>query len=229
MKNVAVMGASGRMGQEVISALRHTPGLQFTQGVSASHPDFIKAPQQLKGDDVDVVIDFSLPTAFDGILDWCVQNQKPLVSGTTGLTNAQFNSIDKAALKIPVLWSPNMSLGIAVMTAMLKNFSALRDADYGLEELHHIHKKDSPSGTALHLKKHLETSLNKSVDQLVSLRGGGIFGIHKVWAMTPEETITIEHSALNRSVFAKGALRAAQWLIGKPKGRYELADVLGLK
>lgn len=227
MKNVAVMGASGRMGQEVIIQLNFSTSLQFHSGVAESGGDYCKNPSELDSNNIDLVIDFSLPDGFDEILKYCVTHKIPLVSGTTGLSSAQLNSLESAGKSIPVLWSPNMSIGVAFVSSLLSHFSAIREFDFGIEELHHSKKKDSPSGTALKLQQALEAAIKKPVDQVVALRGGGIYGIHKVWAMSPDETITLEHSALNRSVFASGAVKAAEWLVGQQMGVYQLTDVLG--
>jgi 4-hydroxy-tetrahydrodipicolinate reductase len=227
MKKAAVMGASGRMGQEVMLALENSKILTFAAGVASGSKKFLEQPALMQSKDIDIVIDFSLPEGFSEILDWCVENKKPLVSGTTGLSVDHQKRLAQAATIVPVLWSPNMSVGVAVMTEMLKHFSVVKDFDFAIEELHHNQKKDSPSGTALHLKQNLEKALQKEVDQVVALRGGGIYGIHKVWAMSTQETITIEHTALNRAVFAAGAIRAAEWLVQKSPGQYRLSQVLG--
>ncbi|MCB0406933.1 MAG: 4-hydroxy-tetrahydrodipicolinate reductase [Bdellovibrionales bacterium] len=228
MKNVAVMGASGRMGQEVIRRLKDSQILTFKAGVAQGSEDYFSKPEALPAQEIDLVIDFSLPAGFEKICDWCLHNKKPLVSGTTGLSSFQNKKLNELGMVVPTLWSPNMSIGVAFVGELLKQFKALRDFEFGIEELHHKNKKDSPSGTALFLKEKLETATGTSVEQMVSLRGGGIFGIHKIFAMSEDETITLEHTALNRSVFAAGAIRAAEWLSAKEKGLYHLNDILGI-
>ena len=228
MKKVAVMGASGRMGQEVIGQLGASSVFEFHSGVAQEGGDYVISPEKLNAADIDLVIDFSLPEGFEKILSFCVDNKVPLVSGTTGLTDMQFQSVATAGRSIPVLWASNMSIGVAFMNSMLKKYSAIKHFEFGIEELHHSKKKDSPSGTALTLKTSLEEAIERPVDQVVALRGGGIYGIHKVWAMSPDETITLEHTALNRTVFAAGAVKAAEWLVNQPAGQYQLSDVLGL-
>ena len=228
MKQTVVMGASGRMGQEVIGQLKSSLTLDFHSGVAQEGGDYVAAPEKLNAGEIDLVIDFSLPDGFEKILSFCVENRIPLVSGTTGLSDMQFQSIATAGRTIPVLWASNMSIGVAFMNSMLTKYSAIKHFEFGIEELHHSKKKDSPSGTALTLKSSLEQAIEKPVDQVVALRGGGIYGIHKVWAMSPDETITLEHTALNRTVFAAGAVRAAEWLVSQPAGQYQLSDVLGL-
>jgi 4-hydroxy-tetrahydrodipicolinate reductase len=178
----------------------------------------------------DVVIDFSLPELTDEVIGWCEKNSKPLVCGVTGLVERAHLHFLEASKRIPILWAPNMSLGVAVVARMLSNFSQLEDFEFQIEELHHKRKKDRPSGTALFLQERLQESLKKAVERPLpdplSIRGGGIFGIHRVWAMGEEEMITIEHTAMNRRVFARGALRAAQWIQGKAPGLYRMDDML---
>ncbi len=228
MKKTAVMGASGRMGREVISQLTASSLLEFHSGVAQEGGEFVKTPENLNASDVEVVIDFSLPEGFEKILKFCTDHRIPLVSGTTGLSDQHFQSLKEASQKIPVLWASNMSIGVAFMSFLLKQYSAIKHFDFGIEELHHSKKIDSPSGTALTLKSSLEEAIEKPVDQVVALRGGGIYGIHKVWAMSPDESITLEHTALNRTVFASGAVKAAEWLVHKKQGQYSLSDVLEL-
>lgn len=223
---VAVMGAGGRMGQEVIQILKSASDLEFVAGVDHSNKEFLKTPDQLKPNEVDIVIDFSLPEGFANIASWCLKSNKPLVSGTTGVSEADQEVLQQLAKKVPCLWAPNMSIGVAIVTEMLKNFAAIKDFDFAIEEMHHSQKKDKPSGTAQHLRAQLETVIDKKTDDPAVVRGGGIFGVHRILAMSEEEVITLEHTALNRSVFAKGAVRAAQWLYTQPPGRYHIKDMV---
>ncbi|NJL25255.1 MAG: 4-hydroxy-tetrahydrodipicolinate reductase [Calothrix sp. SM1_5_4] len=174
----------------------------------------------------DVVIEFSTPDGFGLALDWCVKHGKPLVSGTTGLSDRDKRKLSRAAKRIAVLYSANMSLGIAVLSSMLESFRALPDWDFQIEEAHHNQKKDRPSGTAILLDQRLESVLGRKLPEPNSLRGGGIPGIHQVWAMGPEEVVVLQHTAFNRKVFACGALRAARWLFDKGQpGLYDLSDL----
>ena len=127
---------------------------------------------------------------------------------------------------IPVFWASNFSIGVALVTEMLNVFSKHNEFDFQIEELHHRHKRDRPSGTAKSLQKALQKVVLKDLPEPVSIRGGEIFGIHKVWAMGASENITIEHTALNRSVFAEGAVRAAVWLAEQKSGNYTMRDLL---
>jgi 4-hydroxy-tetrahydrodipicolinate reductase len=230
MKKLAIIGASGRMGAELLAL---SPEFKFvaTQGVGRSKlavdgltlSDHVS---KLDPSKIDAVIDFSLPELTDDVIEWCVKNQKPLVSGVTGISLEQKNRFAEAGRSVAVLWAPNMSLGIAVLSRMISELRNLKGFEFQIEEVHHKRKKDKPSGTALFLQEKLETAVGEDVPAPVAIRGGGVFGIHRVWAMGEEETITLEHNAMNRRVFARGALRAAQWLIKKKPGRYTLDDVI---
>ena len=211
MTKIALIGRHGKMGQEIEKLLT-----QNSKKVLVSE----LAPG------VDVVIDFSSPEGFKSTLKWCVKNKTPFVSGTTGINLEQERLLKTAAKKIPVLWSSNFSLGIALVTEMMKQFSDLEDFDFQIEEFHHKHKKDKPSGTAKTLQKELHKIVQKKLPEPISIRGGENFGIHKIWAMSSSENILIEHTALNRSVFAAGAIRASLWLLKRAPGNYTMRDLL---
>lgn len=222
---IAVMGASGRMGREVCELVTEHKSLELAAQISRSQGPLFSL-SEVSEDTIDGVIDFSLPEAFTSTLEWCRVHKKFLVSGTTGLNDSQRKLVDDAAADIPILWAPNMSLGIAFVNALLKSFAQLSDFDLQIEEAHHRHKKDAPSGTALLLQKTLETAVGRPLPPPLSIRGGGIFGLHKIMAMSEEEVISLEHMALNRSVFARGAVTAAAWLSQQQPGRFEMIDVL---
>lgn len=231
MKNLALIGISGRMGQEIRSLaeefdLKVTSGLAST---AATEDDvmIVSKISDLRAEAIDVVIDFSLPELTDQVVAWCMKNSKPLVSGVTGISDAQKKALEALGQKTPSFWAPNMSLGVAVMARMLAQMKELEGFDFQIEELHHTRKKDRPSGTALFLQEKLKEAVGPQVPDPLAIRGGGIFGIHRVWAMGEEETVTIEHTAMNRRVFARGALKAARWLLGQKPGFYRMDDVLG--
>lgn len=224
---IAVIGAGGRMGQEVIQLAQEMPLVEFVCGVDAGAIEYLDNFNEIDPSAVNVLIDFSSPSLLHGLAEWCSLHKVCLVSGTTGLQEKDFLALNQAAQKIPVLWAPNMSLGIAFMAEILTQFSKISEEfDFQIEESHHINKKDAPSGTAIFLQETLEASISRKIPPALSIRGGGIFGIHKAWAMSKEETLTIEHTALNRTVFARGALKAACWLVDQGPGRYEIRDVL---
>lgn len=221
---VIVSGASGRMGQAVQDILKEKKH-QFVAGLAQTKKDnfFVKTKDLPAG--ADVVIDFSLPENFSQLIKWCVETKTPLVSGTTGLTQPQKKQMQQAAKKIPVLWAPNMSIGITLLKMTLEQMVWPKDFDIQVTEYHHSKKKDRPSGTAILLQNALQKK-NKVTNEPISIRGGGIFGIHRVDFMSNEEVITIEHTALSRAVFAKGAVCAAEWLIRQKPGVYSMENVV---
>jgi 4-hydroxy-tetrahydrodipicolinate reductase len=217
---VLLVGSNGRMGQQ-IAALAGESGCDIAASVGG-RGDWGK----LKAKSIDVIIDFSTPEGMIQALDWAVKNDVPFVSGSTGLKEKDHAALQKAAKKIPVLYSGNMSMGIAVLSAMMKQLSAIRDWDFQIEEVHHNQKKDKPSGTALLLQKSLTKAVGKQIPEAQAIRGGGVPGIHTVWVMGKEEVLTLQHTAFNRQVFARGALRAAGWLFDKGQpGLYDLSDL----
>ncbi|MGE3973152.1 MAG: 4-hydroxy-tetrahydrodipicolinate reductase [Bdellovibrionales bacterium] len=214
--NVCISGASGRMGQELKKLIESDKSLQWA------------APYDRKKKTLgssDVVVDFSLPEGFSELLAACVKSKTPLVSGTTGLTEKQKKEMEKASKQIPLLWASNMSLGVTTLKHMLKSLNQLSDYEFQIEETHHKHKKDKPSGTAITLQQSLEKAVGKKVPEPLSVRGGGVFGIHTVHVMGDEETLALTHTALNRTVFARGALIAARWLSKQKSGLYSLDDL----
>lgn len=228
---VLVIGASGRMGQELAQSNQKAKhplvmlGLS-RQGVASGYSEVFKSLSDVPAESFDVIIDFSLPEALTEIAAFAVKNKKPLVSGVTGLTENQYKQLHVLAQEVPVLWSANMSLGIAVLTEALEVFKSLEGFDFQIEEIHHNKKKDNPSGTALALQLKLNEVSRRINPTPVGLRTGGVVGVHKVYAGSDEELLCFEHQALNRSVFAKGALRAAQWLKSQGPGYYSLKNVL---
>lgn len=228
---IGLVGASGRMGQEITKILQPQPNLELYLAIcrSASLAEYVytrKSPQCPEAKEVDVWIDFSSPDLLKTLLKTATKFKTPVVSGTTGLLPADRTALKRASQMIPVLWASNMSLGIAVLTEALEVFSRISSFDFQIEEFHHRHKKDRPSGTAKSLQEKLEAAVGRELPAPLSIRGGGIFGVHKVHAMAEEEHVIFEHTALNRAVFARGAVEAAQWLYSKKKGFYCMRDVL---
>lgn len=197
----------------------------------------------------DVVIDFSLPEAADRTIDYCMANGAALVLGTTGLGQKQLEESKAAAAKIPVIYGTNMSVGMNVLFAMVGKVATLLGPAYDVEviEQHHRFKKDAPSGSALTLAENIcKATARPYPDSLVhgrsgkdahrdkggigmhAVRAGDITGIHSVIFSTLGETVTLNHTAHSRDTFARGALRAAKWLIDKKPGQYSMNDVLGL-
>ena len=197
----------------------------------------------------DVLIDFSLPQATDRVMDYCVDNGVGLVLATTGISEQQKERAKQISSKVPVVYATNMSVGMNVLFATIGKVAQMLGEDYDIEitEAHHRFKKDSPSGTALSLAEAICKDTNrpypgclvhgregkdalreKGTIGMHAIRGGDITGEHSVIMSTLGETVTISHSAHNRDNFARGALRAAKWLIGKEPALYSMQDVLGI-
>lgn len=198
---------------------------------------------------VDAVIDFTLPVGTRAIIKQCVTKKIPLVIGTTGLTDADHKLIDDAARTIAVLQAPNMSLGVNLLFALAAQVAKRLGDDYDIEivEAHHRFKKDAPSGTAMGIAQAICNATGKDINRdldhgrhgddvprsrgrigMHALRMGDVVGEHTVSYATLGERLELTHVATTRDVFARGALRAAKWLAGKPAGRYAMNDVLGL-
>ena len=223
-KKIGLVGHQGKMGLEIARVLS-AKNLEF-QGVTRAD---LSSRSLLE---ISVLIDFSVAEAVPAVIDFALKKGIPVVSGTTGPDVE--NQWLVAAEKIPVLWSSNMSLGVAVLKKSLHTLRALssQNFDFQIEEIHHRQKKDKPSGTAVTLQKTLESCLTLDQQQQLapvqSLRLGGVYGIHRVYATSQDESLLFEHQALNRSVFAQGAVTAALWLQSQTKGFYRMEDLLGL-
>lgn len=228
---VGVLGAGGRMGHEISRLLNEHEGLSayvgvdskaITFGFTHTHKDF--ASKKIK--ETDVWIDFSSPKALMELLPHAIENKTPVVVGTTGLDKKQIAALVSAAKKIPIMWSSNMSMGIAAVNEIIKMLAYVNNFDFQIEEVHHNKKKDKPSGTAIMLNQTMEKALDRKLPAPLSIRGGGVYGIHKLWAMSENEIITVEHTALNRTGFAKGAIQSALWIYSQKPGLYTIRDVL---
>ncbi|OFZ13785.1 MAG: 4-hydroxy-tetrahydrodipicolinate reductase [Bdellovibrionales bacterium RBG_16_40_8] len=215
--HIIVNGRNGRMGREIINLLSRSIDAKLHSGTALA---------KIKPTKLAVAIDFSSAQGLRSVAAWCVKKNVPLVSGTTGLSDKDMKILKKASKKIPILWSPNMSPGINIILHMIDIIGAKANSyDIQIEEFHHTQKKDSPSGTAKMLQKAFIKNTNKVLPPILSGRGGGIVGNHKIWFMADQEIFTIEHTALNRSIFAKGAIIAATWLRRQPPGFYEFRDI----
>ena len=198
----------------------------------------------------DVAIDFSTPSTTDKTIDYCLENGTAMVLGTTGLTPGQLGKIKATSEKIPVIYATNMSVGMNVLFTMVGKVASTLGQDYDIEiiEQHHRFKKDAPSGSAITLAQNIcsATGRNwpgsatcgrsgkdalraKGTIGIHAVRAGDITGKHEILFGTLGETLTLSHTAHSRDTFARGALRAAQWLIAKKPGLYSMTDVLAIK
>lgn len=251
MVKIIMHGCNGRMGQVITKMVKDdenaviVAGVDPFDGITNDYPLF-KTIDECNAD-ADVVIDFAAKSAVEGLLKYCVDKKLPLVLCTTGLDALELKLIEEASLKIPVLKSANMSLGINLIMKILKEYSSLlADEGYDIEivEKHHNQKKDAPSGTALALADAIndatESRYQYTYDRheklakrekleigISSVRGGTIVGEHEVIFAGEDEVITFEHTAYSRSLFAKGAITAAKFLAGKEPGYYSMQDVIG--
>lgn len=242
---IGVLGAAGRMGR-AIADVAPGMGVELAGGVDrggAVFGPFEDAAQLALG--TDVLIDFSVPDALAAHLDIARVDGGAIVVGTTGLSADHHRLIDTAAKAMAVLQAANMSLGVNLLAALVEQAAARLGPDWDIEvlEMHHRHKVDAPSGTALLLGQAAARGRGSALGPpehdrngprvegeigFASLRGGSVAGDHLVVLATEGERIELGHRAETRAIFARGAIRAAQWLAGKPAGRYTMADVLGL-
>ncbi|MCY4321452.1 MAG: hypothetical protein OXC37_03480 [Bdellovibrionaceae bacterium] len=214
--HIALSGANGRMGISLQNLIKKSPQLKLT--AKAHRKSCFKYWQDKT---IDGVIDFSAPSFFNFSLDWAIQYKKAFVSGTTALNSQQKENLKKASKKIPVFYSENMSPGIFLMSQWIhKLFNP--ELQILLEDIHHKNKKDKPSGTALKLKDNLPAFLHKNL-KIKSYRQGKEFGLHRLTIKNKEEVLILEHIALNRDLFSKGALHALIFILGKKKGFYDLS------
>lgn len=231
MISISVFGAGGRMGRAIAMAAEGRDDLRLAEPEAA-----------------DVFVDFSVPEALDSHLDAAVAAGKPILVGTTGLGEAHHHRIDAAAEKVAAIHAPNTSVGVALLRHLVAEAAAKLGPDWDIEivEMHHKAKRDAPSGTALLLGAAAAKGRGSTLEDLArfdrmagggredgtigfaSLRGGTVAGEHQVIFAGEGERIELGHRADSRMIFARGALRAALWLAGKPAGRYTMADVLGL-
>lgn len=256
---IAVVGASGRMGCAVVR-LAQASGLEVVcavasigvgrdvgelAGIGSIGVPVVDGLAALERVHADVVVDFSAPAATLALAPVAATNGIAIVSGTTGLGDDALKALDAAAKRVPVLWEPNMSVGVFVLSRVVAEVaSALADWDVEIVETHHRAKVDAPSGTALRLAEAVRSARadapklvhgrqGKAVPReagelgMHALRGGDVIGDHVVHLFGGGERIELTHRATSREVFAHGALRAAKWVVGRAARRYTLGDVLG--
>ncbi len=267
MIRVAIIGVTGRMGRALIEAVILNQETELTLpvaryghsmvgedvgrliglqpfGVSIEHDIFSFV------DRFDTVIDFSEPVSSMQVLKICRETRKSLVIGTTGFSHQQKQAIEKAAKDIPVVYSPNMSVGVNLSLKLLEMTAKVMGdyTDIEVIEAHHRHKVDAPSGTALRMGEVIAKTLGRDLQDCAvygreghtgerdrktigfsTIRAGDIVGEHTVMFAGEGERVEVTHKASSRMTFANGAVRAALWLEGKTNGLYDMQDVLGLK
>jgi 4-hydroxy-tetrahydrodipicolinate reductase len=243
MIKIAVSGASGRMGQTIMETISLSQKVKL--GLPLDKGDNL-------GDSIgqfDVLIDFTRPDATLEYLDVCRRNGKSMVIGTTGFSNQQLDKINEAATEIPIVFAPNMSVGVNLTLKLLEKAAQVigEDADIEIVEVHHRNKVDSPSGTALKMGEVVANTLGRDLSECAvygregiddirdnkvigfsSVRGGDVVGDHTVSFFMDGERVEITHKASSRMTFANGAIRASIWLSDQPAGVYSMQDVLGL-
>ncbi len=245
MTKIGIIGSKGRMGQAIAAAITAAE-LELVGGADLGDDAPTLAALAAA---CDVMIDFSSPKALEANLQACIDAKKPIVIGTTGLEERHHYLIDDAAADIPVLQTGNTSLGVNMLAALVQEAARRLGDDWDIEisEMHHRHKVDAPSGTALLLGEAAAAGRNivladnsergrdgitgaraRGAIGFASLRGGSVVGDHSVLFASDGESITLSHRAEERSIFAKGAVKAAVWLTAQSKGRYDMRGVLGL-
>ena len=230
------------MGQALMRSIASQNDLQLA-GLwvrNAEQADSMDLPGDVViSDDVDqiaavaeVVVDFSLPEAMSNVLAAVTSHGKPLVCGVSGLSAALLSELDTAAQSVAIVYDRNMSLGVAVLENLVRQAAATLGAGFEAEvhETHHVHKLDSPSGTALQLGAAIAAARGSAAGEIryEVERRGEVPGDHTVILSSATERLTLGHSVTTRQVFADGALRAARWVIDQPPGRYQMSDVLEL-
>lgn len=235
---LAIVGAHGRMGRALIAAASHR-GLRIAALVVRPGSAAIGAVEPTSGlahgSDLAaalgpgrVAVEFAGAGSVAGIAEACATAGVPLVSGSTGLDAAAKVALEAAARRIPVLTAANFAPGVVVLAHLAAlTARALPGFEVAIEETHHVHKKDAPSGTALRLAEAVRAAGVEPT--IASHREGEVIGDHSVAFTSPGERLTLVHHAAHRELFAHGALAAAAWLAGRPAGRYSMEDVLGLR
>jgi 4-hydroxy-tetrahydrodipicolinate reductase len=239
---IGIIGSAGRMGQ-ALAAIVPDLGARLAGGIDAGGD-----PAGLAHDS-DVLVDFSSPSALERTLAAARQTGTPILIGTTGLATTHHAMIDAAATDIAVLQTGNVSLGVTLLAKLVREAAARLGPEWDIEiaEFHHRHKVDAPSGTALLLgeaaaagrgiplaearvadRAGLTGARSEGTIGFASLRGGSVAGDHQVVFAGEGERIELGHRAENRAIFARGAITAALWLVGKPAGRYGMDEVLGV-
>ncbi|NOZ91116.1 MAG: 4-hydroxy-tetrahydrodipicolinate reductase [Epsilonproteobacteria bacterium] len=255
MVKVGIVGSTGRMGEHLINNVLEDESLELSvlhvfDELKTAVPDSVLITNSMEKvlENADVVIDFSAPTATQELCENALKNPTALVIATTGFNPHQQNLLVEASKEMPILYSSNMSAGIAILKQLVEQVSAtLRDFDIEIVEQHHRHKVDAPSGTALTLGEFAAKGRGLNLDDVrisgrdgqigartkdeiavMALRGGDIVGRHTVGFYNDGEFLELNHTATSRETFSKGAIRAAKWVVNQESGFYTINDALGL-
>jgi 4-hydroxy-tetrahydrodipicolinate reductase len=235
MIKLGIAGVCGKMGRRIYEMARPDKDFEIAlalerRGIPEIGKDLGKIKISSSPDGmflIDVFVDFTTPEASEALLDTVARYRKALVLGTTGLSEAQIKKVEEVSKVVPVVFSPNMSIGVNTLFRILPEITEILGPDYSVEivEAHHKMKKDAPSGTAKKLAQVITEVSHKEIPTH-SVRLGDIFGDHTVTFCGNSERIEIKHQAHTRDLFVVGALRAAKWIANKPAGLYTMQDVL---
>lgn len=235
MIKLGIAGVCGKMGRRIFELASHDKNCEVTlalerKGIPAIGRELGKIKISSSPDGiflVDVFVDFTAPEATEANLNYLARYKKAAVIGTTGLNEGQLKKIEDVSSVVPIVFSPNMSIGVNVLFRMVAQLAQSLGQDYNIEivEAHHRAKKDAPSGTAKKFAQVLVETTSKDIP-IHALRLGDIIGDHTIIFCGNSERIEIKHQAHSRDLFALGALKAAKWVIGKPAGLYSMQDVL---
>lgn len=244
MTKVVISGAKGRMGQALVHCAAQIPNISVAAQIDLG--DDLRTVI----DKADVAIDFTFHESTVGFAEICAQHNKAIVIGTTGHTEAERQALIKLSTRIPMVWTSNFSTGVNALFWLTRKAAEILGPEYDLEvvEMHHRFKKDAPSGTAKSLAEILASVRQQQLDKVIrhgrqgvvgertpveigmhSVRGGDVMGDHTVMFAALGERVELTHKVSSRDTLANGALRAAQWVVGKKPGIYDMQDVLGLK
>jgi 4-hydroxy-tetrahydrodipicolinate reductase len=227
MTRIIIAGAKGKMGLALLRVAEKIPDLAVAARIDCGQ----ELGQVIQN--ADVIVDFTAHEVTVPFARLCAQHKKAMVIGTTGHTEAERAELLSISAQVPMVWSSNFSTGVNAMFWLTGKAAEILGPDYDLEivETHHRMKKDAPSGTAKTLAQILARSRQRAASEIGvhSLRGGDVVGDHTVIFATTGERLELTHKASSRDTFAGGALRAAQWIVGKAPGVYDMQDVLGLR
>lgn len=245
MIKILLSGITGKMGHEIMKEVNNREDFKIVAGFSrTTNEDNIYNDINMIKEDIDVIIDFSSPDFTLNILEYAKIKKIPIVIGTTGFNDLELVKINEYAKYIPIFKSSNMSYEINLINDILSKYaSKLRESDIEIIEVHHRNKIDSPSGTALMLADTINNSLNNSFNYVYgrgkakqkrnnneigihSVRGGTEMGKHTILFLGDNESIEITHNVTSRSIFAKGALKAAKYILNKKEGLYNMKDLI---